>query len=295
MGRDFYDAFPVAREIFQQADEHLKRHLSALIFQGPTEELTRTCNSQLAIYVTSMALYAVLEQQFPRLKPLVCAGHSLGEYSAITASKRLTFAQCLPLVEARSLYMNEACESVRGTMAAVLGLPQEEVEKLQGPNLWIANYNCPGQTVISGTQKGVEEGIEKVKKLGKRAIPLQVHGAFHSPLMQQAEERLKEDLKTAPLIESAISLVMNVPGGFVTKSEEVRAYLGDQVSRSVRWEQGIRAIDQRGVPFYLEIGCGKTLAGLNKRIGVTAPTLNLEKVEDLDILSAQLEKDYVPQ
>lgn len=279
MGREFAEAFPQARETFQEADDLLGRHLSRLIFEGSESELTQTRNSQLAIFVTSLALFRVLGQ-----RPTVAAGLSLGEYTALVASERLELREALPLVRVRGELMHEACERTPGTMAAVLGMEGADVEDgvrgLRG--VWVANYNCPGQVVISGTKEGVEAASLQLKEQGaKRVIPLQVHGAFHSGLMEPARAALAPHLDKAPLKPSDIALVMNVPGDFAAESE-VRDNLVRQVTEPVRWEQGIRAIDKRGVDFYVEMGPGRTLSGMNRKIGPQAPTFSLEKIGDLE-------------
>lgn len=186
--------------------------------------------------------------------------------------------------------MNEACEQTDGTMAALFGLSAEEVEgmvrELDLPDdLWAANFNCPGQTVISGTQRGVEAGIEAAKARGaKRVIPLKVHGAFHSGLMRLAEQKLGEKIRETEILESPVALVMNVPGGYVSDRDQMRTYLTRQVTSPVRWEQGIRAM-MPNVECFIEIGCGRTLAGMNKQIGVPAPTISINKIEDLEKLT----------
>lgn len=287
MGKDFYESFASARELFQQGDDLLGRSLTRVIFEGPETLLTETRNSQTGIYLMSLALLKVLEEQFPSLKPSVCAGLSLGEYTALTASGRVSFESCLPLVQFRGEAMNEACIAMPGTMAALFGLSAEQVEGLVSTlnlphDLWAANFNCPGQTVISGTQKGIDAGIEEAKRLGaKRAIPLKVHGAFHSGLMSLAEEKLKGKIQETLIHESAVGLVMNVPGNYVTDSGKVREHLIRQVTSPVRWEQSIRVMNPH-VDLFIEIGCGRTLAGMNKQIGVAAPTISINKVEDLE-------------
>jgi [acyl-carrier-protein] S-malonyltransferase len=183
--------------------------------------------------------------------------------------------------------MNDACEETAGTMAVVLGLQGDEVEALVKevnlPNdLWAANFNCPGQTVISGTTKGIQLGTEAAKARGaKRVLPLQVHGAFHSGLMASAETRLSRHIQDVSLANSDVAFVMNVPGDFVSENFAIKEDLIKQVTSPVRWEQGIRRIADSGVSSYIEIGCGKSLSGFNKRIQVTSPTFSLEKVEDL--------------
>lgn len=290
MGKDFYENYVEAREVFQQGDELLLRALSKIIFEGPGDLLTETRNSQTGIYLMSIAVLRVLQKQFPELKPSVCAGLSLGEYTAFTASGRIPFETCLPLVQFRGDAMNEACEQTDGTMAALFGLFAEEVEgmvrELDLPDdLWAANFNCPGQTVISGTQRGVEAGIEAAKARGaKRVIPLKVHGAFHSGLMRLAEQKLGEKIRETEILESPVALVMNVPGGYVSDRDQMRTYLTRQVTSPVRWEQGIRAM-MPNVECFIEIGCGRTLAGMNKQIGVPAPTISINKIEDLEKLT----------
>lgn len=296
MGKDFAASYHIAHETFEEAEDILNSKLSKIIFDGPESHLTLTVNSQPSIYTVSIALLRVLQQTFPELKPTSASGLSLGEYSALAASGKISFSQGLQLVQHRAQFMNEACEATKGTMAVIMGLEandvEEMVEELNLPNdLWAANFNCPGQIVISGTLKGIEKGSEKAKAMGaKRVIPLQVHGAFHSGLMQSAEDRLAEYVNKAELKESACSLVMNVPGDFVKDSRQIRQNLIMQVTHPVRWEQGIRQLQQSAVDLYIEIGCGKTLSGLNKRIGVSAPTLSLEKVEDLKIIEEALSK-----
>lgn len=288
MGRDFYDAFLVAKETFQEADDRLGMNLSKIIFEGPEDLLTQTQNSQVAIFVTSMAILRVIQQQLPHFKPEVCAGLSLGEYTALSASGRLGFADTLLLVKERARLMNEACETTAGTMAAVLGLDAEGIEKaVQGiDGVWVANYNAPGQTVISGTKAGIEKAALILKEKGaKRVIPLTVHGAFHSGLMKKAQEGLAPFVEKAALQESPVEFVMNVPGRFVKNLEEIRRHLICQVTQSVRWEQGIEAMKESQVEFFLEIGCGKTLTGLNKKMGITAMS-SVEKVTDLEIAHA---------
>lgn len=293
MGKDFYDHFSQAKEVFQQGDDLLKRPLTKTIFEGPAEHLTETRNSQTGIFLNSMAILAVIQHQFPDLKPNVCSGLSLGEYTALCSSGRLSFEKTLPLVQYRADAMQTACETTKGTMAALFGLSAEEVEALikevNLPNdLWVANFNCPGQTVISGTVKGVEAGIEAAKLKGaKRAIPLKVHGAFHSGLMKLAEEKLSHQINRLDFAQSPIKMVMNVPGNYVEESEAIRLYMIEQVTSPVRWEQGIRAM-MPNVDLFIEIGCGRTLAGMNKYIGVTAPTISVGTIQDMDKLAESL-------
>lgn len=287
MGKDFAAAYPEARQTFEEAEDLLGRKLTSFIFEGPEDVLTETRNSQVAIYVMSIAILRVVNRLFPDLIPAVCGGLSLGEYTALTAAGKLPFSSALPLVQWRGQYMHDACQVTQGAMAVVLGLSGLEVENivhnLRMPEaLWIANFNAPGQIVISGTLKGVEAAKTALLEGGaKRVLPLQVAGAFHSGLMQHAEEKLAPHILQAPFVENRTEFVMNVPGDFVREIPQMRQALIQQVTHSVRWEQGTRAMAQSGVDLFIEMGCGKTLAGLNKRIGMVAPTISVEKVEDL--------------
>jgi [acyl-carrier-protein] S-malonyltransferase len=261
-----------------------------VIFEGSESQLAETQNSQLAIYVMSLAILRVMQSLHPTLLPSVVAGLSLGEYTALTASGKLSFKDGIQLVNHRAGFMNDVCEKTVGTMAVVLGLNAEDVEQIVAlvnlPNdLWVANYNCPGQVVISGTNKGIEAGSAKLKLKGaKRVLPLRVHGAFHSALMAPAEKNLKPYIEAALLQETPVRLFMNVPGSLVTDSAQIKQYLIAQVTHSVKWEQTIRQIKHSGVQSFVEIGCGKTLAGFNKRIDDTIETISIEKVTDLDAL-----------
>lgn len=287
MGRDFAQAYSVARATFEEADDLMGMSLSQLIFDGPAETLTETRYSQVAIYVTSLAVLRVLQQLFPLENPFVCSGLSLGEYTALTASGRISFHDCLPLVRQRAEAMHAACLEKQGTMAVVIGLDAETVLQtvadLHLPHdLWVANLNCPGQVVISGTARGIERGSKALADRGaKRVLPLQVSGAFHSGLMQSAEDRLQPILSKLDLRKGAARFVMNVPGDFVSDEAQIRQCLVRQVTQPVRWEQGVRAMMREGVTLFLEVGPGKTLAAMNKRIGTTCATISVEKVEDL--------------
>jgi len=293
MGKDFYEAFPVARHTFEEADDLLSFQLCQLMFEGPDDVLTQTRYSQLALFVHSTALFKTLKQHLPDLVPSVAAGLSLGEYTALCASGRIEMADALRLVQKRANFMNQCCEETEGAMAAVLGPSAQSLEEaLKGiPGVWVANYNCPGQIVISGTKEGVQAGSLALKAAGaKKILPLTVHGAFHSGLMQTAQQKLAPFLREVSLKDSTVDFVMNVPGDFVTSLSDVRQNLIDQVTHSVRWEPGILEIERRHeVELYVEIGSGKTLTGMNRKIGVSSPSMSLEKVGDLDGVLQQIE------
>lgn len=287
MGKDFYNEFLQAREVFEEADDILQQNLSHRIFSGSEEELKATKNSQPAIFVTSYAILQTLRSLFPHIIPAACAGLSLGEYTALVAASYLSFDKALPIVQCRGRFMHDACEKTKGTMAVVLGLDDEKVESLvkalHMPNdIWTANFNCPGQVVISGTIEGVAIATQALLKAGaKKVMPLQVHGAFHSNLMKEAQDALTPYLRNAPLQAGTCPIVMNVSGEFAKSLDDVQQLLIQQVTSPVRWSKGIRTMDASGITHFIEIGCGKTLAGMNKRIGIQACTINIEKVEDL--------------
>jgi [acyl-carrier-protein] S-malonyltransferase len=295
MGKDFYEQFSIAKETFQAVDEFLKDSFSKLIFEGPAPELTLTKNSQIAIYICSMAILRVVQQQFPDLKPAFCAGLSLGEYTALTAAGKADFTDCLDLVRTRALAMHQACEEVKGSMQVVLGMTEESVEavikEINPPQpVWIANLNCPGQIVIAGSLEALAMASDKLKQKGaKRILPLEVSGAFHSGLMQSAQKKLAAKIATVPFHESPVEIVMNVPGRSISSIDPMRQMLIEQVVSPVRWEKGIRHMMENQVQVYVEMGPGKTLNGMNKRIGVAEPTISVEKVADLDELHKQME------
>jgi [acyl-carrier-protein] S-malonyltransferase len=278
MGKDFYDAFAAARQTFEEANDLLKENFSKLIFEGSSSDLTITRNSQLAIYITSVAMLRSLP-----LKPDLCAGLSLGEYTALFASDRISFEEGLFLVRARGAYMQEACEMTAGTMRVVLGLEEEKVAAVLPSNVWIANLNCPGQVVIAGETAMMGRAEEALKAAGaKRVLPLEVSGAFHTPLMRSAQEQLKPLILAAKIQESSVDFVMNVPGDYVKIAEEIRQNLIAQVASPTRWEKGIRAM--RDVDTFIEIGPGKTLTGMNKKMGISG--MSIEKVTDVEAVYA---------
>jgi [acyl-carrier-protein] S-malonyltransferase len=295
MGKDFFDQFSVARHTFEEADHFLNRPFSKLVFEGPSEELILTRNSQIAIYITSIALLRAVQQQFPDLKPTVCAGLSLGEYTALTAAGKIAFIDCLDLVQTRAEAMHLACQETKGSMQVVLGMTEEAIEavlrEINPPDaVWVANLNCPGQVVIAGTIDALAIAGDALKQKGaKRILPLEVSGAFHSGLMRSAQEKLTARIATVPFHESQIEVVMNVLGDFVASAQQMRQVLIDQVASPVRWEKGVRKMMEHKIDAYLEMGPGKTLSAMNKRIGVVEPTYSVEKTADLKELNKIME------
>jgi [acyl-carrier-protein] S-malonyltransferase len=287
MGQDFAKAYPEAREVFDKADSLLGYSLSSIIFEGPEEDINKTKHSQVAIYVNSCALLSVIKKLFPELKPRVCAGLSLGEYTALYVSGRISFEEGLLLVQKRAQFMNDACEKYPGKMSAVLGLDEKSVRDAIGTieDVWVANCNCPNQIVISGTASGVEKATISLKdNKAKRVIPLTVHGAFHSGLMSEAEKQLTPFVDQANITDSDIEFVMNVKGEFISSIPTIKELLKKQVTHSVLWEKGIREIEKQGIDLYIEIGPGKTLLGMNKKIKTSGKTISIDKSQDLNDL-----------
>jgi [acyl-carrier-protein] S-malonyltransferase len=285
MGKEFYDHFRVAKEVFEEADDTLRFSISSLCFQGPEEELRMTENTQPAILTTSIATLKVLQTE-KGINPQFTAGHSLGEYSALVASGALTFAEAVQTVRLRGKFMQEAVPVGEGAMAAILGMEREEVERLcdeaaAGEVLSPANFNCPGQIVIAGHSKAVQRAIERVKQDGKRAVLLPVSAPFHSPLMKPAGERLEKALEEITVKDLNVPVVTNVEAEINTSKDRVKPLLVAQVSSPVRWEESMRKMIKEGIEKVLEIGPGKVLSGLMKRIDPNIETGNLEDLKTL--------------
>lgn len=292
MGKDFYDNFTVAKHVFDEASDILDQDLKKIIFEGPLEKLSQTDHCQMALYVMSMAVLKVIESEYPKIKPSICAGLSLGEYSAATAAEVLSFEQGVRLVQSRGSLMLKACIDNPSTMAVVLGLTEEQVQeavnKTNKPNeLWIANLNCPGQVVVTGSHGAIEAFIPVGKESGaKRVLPLNVSGAFHSPYMKLAADQLKLMLNDMDIKLPKTLFAMNATGKIETDLDIIRKNLILQITQSVRWTDCILAMQSKEVEHYLELGCGKVLAGLNKRIKVSGQTLSINCVSDLKSLES---------
>ena len=288
MGKDFYEFNKEVKAVFNRADDVLGKGFTSLIFEGPMDKLTQTQYSQPAIYVVSFAIFTALQHRYPQVKPYVCAGLSLGEYTALAASGKIPFEEGLELVAKRGELMQNACEIAPGSMRVVLGMQEADIAKAlfsMEKEVCIANLNCPGQVVIAGTKEGLDKAAEALKAAGaKRVLPLEVSGAFHSFLMQSARDGLTPYLQKAHLQESNVKFVMNTPGDFVSEISQIRSNLMAQVTEPVYWQKGIEAMVGSGVTHFLEMGPGKTLQGMNKRIGVSLPTYSIEKLEELEKL-----------
>jgi [acyl-carrier-protein] S-malonyltransferase len=285
MGKDFYDSFLEAKEVFQEADDLLSLSLTKIIFDGPMEKLTETMYSQPAIFVTSAAILAVMRKQFPDLKPQMTGGLSLGEYTALYSALKLDFASCLKLVAARGQYMQEACEKYPGAMLVVMGLEESEIAKTHG---WIANVNCPGQIVVACSKENVESiTSELIDRGAKKIIPIPVSGAFHSPLMKSAKESLMPLIEEMNFQKSDILLAMNVAGNFVENIAEIKTYLIEQVASPTRWMKCVQAMMEKEASHFYEIGPSQLVA-MNRKIGVTAQTISVEKISDLERIHAAI-------
>ncbi|PKG25203.1 ACP S-malonyltransferase [Niallia nealsonii] len=271
MGKELAANFEQAQALFKKADEKLNFPLSELIFEGPKEELTLTHNTQPALLTTSMALLSHFEQS--GIKADYVAGHSLGEYSALVASGVVSFEDAVYAVRKRGEFMQEAVPQGEGAMAAVLGLDREalihvtETVTNEGFDVQLANLNCPGQIVISGTAKGVELASAKAKEAGaKRALPLEVSGPFHSELMKPAADKFASVLDEITMNDAKIPVIANVTASPISKKEEIKELLIEQLYSSVLWEDSVQKLIDLGVDTFIEIGPGKVLAGLIKKI-----------------------------
>jgi len=272
MGRDFYDEFPAAKKIFTDADAILGYRLSEIIFDGPKEKLQLTEHTQPAIFVTSMAIWEILRNNVD-IEPLFMAGHSLGEYSALTASESIAFPQALQLVKNRGKYMEEAVPHGEGTMAAVMGLERYVLDKIcqyvteTVAVVEVANINTPNQIVISGTIKGVEAASNLAKEQGaRRVIPLPVSGPFHSSLMLPAKKQLAGMIEQLQFSDAKIPVVMNVTAQPETNKDIIKENLLNQVTSPVLWTDSVFKMVEQGVDTFIEIGPGKVLSGLIKKI-----------------------------
>ena len=289
MGRELFENFSLARRVFEEADDALHFSISKLCFQGPEETLKLTENTQPAILTTSIACLRVLQNE-KGFTPRLTAGHSLGEYSALVASGGLAFSDAVRIVRLRGRFMQEAVPVGEGAMAAVLGMEREELERLceeaAGEEVLApANFNSPGQIVISGHTRAVERAIERVKQKGKKAMLLAVSAPFHSPLMKGAGERLAKEIEPISVGELKIPVVTNVEAEINEDRNRVKPLLVAQVSSPVRWEESMKRMVQEGIERVLEIGPGKVLSGLMKRIDSKVETATIEDLQTLKKIS----------
>lgn len=289
MGKDLYDQFPSARDLFDRADEILGFHLSRLCFEGPEEELQQTKNTQPAIAVTSLALLKVATELNPALlaRPAFVAGHSLGEYSALVAAGALSFDNAVRLLRARGELMQQAGDRNPGTMAAVLGLDVADCEDVcREAGAEICNVNAPGQIVIGGRREAVVRALDYAKARGAaKVIPLSVSGAFHSSLMKPAAEGMVSHVATATIVDAAVPVVLNCSATAATDELAIRHELVDQVSRAVQWSKTIDLLGAQSVDTFIEFGPGRVLTAIIKRMLRKSTCTN---VNDADSVRVQL-------
>lgn len=296
MGKDVFDQFEASRTCFETADRVLGFELSSLIFNGPENELTLTANTQPALLTTSVAiLEAFLETG---IQADYVAGHSLGEYSALVASGVLSFEDAVRIVRKRGEFMEKAVPAGQGAMAAALGAKRDDLVGLcakamdQGHILELANINCPGQIVLSGTKEGIQFAVEHGKEAGaKRVIPLDVSGPFHSSLMKPAAEQLALALENVHFSDASVPVVVNVDARPEQNGDTLRERLIEQVYSSVLWEDSVKWLLEQGVDTFYEIGSGTVLAGLIKKIDRSVNVTSIHSVEALE----KLKKELSPQ
>lgn len=285
MGKDFYDTYDDSKEIFHKATSILGIDMAKLVFEE-NDNINITEYTQIAMVTTCIAM--LLQVQKLGIKPSACAGLSLGEYPAMIASGVMSFEEAIQVVRQRGILMQEAVKPGLGAMSAVLGLDAETIEEVckETPGIVIvANYNCPGQIVISGEKQAVEAAGEALKNKGaKRVVPLNVSGPFHSPMLKEAGEKLASELDKITLQDPNPSYVANVNAEFIYSKENIKELLAKQVYSSVKWQQSVETMIAAGITTFIEIGPGKTLSSFIKKIDKTCKVLNVEKVEDLDKL-----------
>jgi len=288
MGLDLYHNFPAAREVFEEADEALGFPLSRLCFEGPEEELAQTVNAQPAILTASIAcLKAASRVAGQIICPAFMAGHSLGEYTALVAAQVLDFADALRLTRERGRLMQEAGVRVPGGMAAILGLDEVSVEQVcQETGAEIANLNSPGQIVVSGTREAMVRAMDLARAMGaRRAMPLNVSGAFHSQLMQPAAEGMTNVLSEMEFRHPSTPVVVNSTAQPATTADEVKEELMRQLCHCVQWQRSVEYMVDAGVSTFIEIGPGQVLSGLIKRISDESQILNVEDASSIRAMS----------
>ena len=284
MGRDLAEANPSARKLFDRANEVLGYDLAAICFRGPEAELIKTENAQPGIYLVSWVAFQLLRERVPALEFQATAGLSLGEFTALAAAGAMTFEDGLSVVRQRGRFMQEACDATQGGMAAVIGMDEAALLPVcVEAGVQVANLNCPGQIVISGETSKIVAACELAKARGaKKALPLPVAGAYHSPLMASAQPKLAAALGAIPINASAVPVISNVTAAPHGEPAAIRATLVDQVTSSVRWEASIRLLLAQGFTRFIELGPGAALSGFMKRINGDVQRLNVADVASLE-------------
>lgn len=287
MGKDLYNNYDIAKETFQQANRALNFDITKLCFEGPAEELKKTEHCQPAILTVSIATLRAFRLKNKKFNPKFALGLSLGEYSALVAAEAMAFGDAVILVRKRGQFMEEAARQYTGQMACIIGLERQEVEDVcEESGAEIANLNCPSQIVISGKTEIIKKATELAKTKGaKKSIILDVSGPFHSSLMSIAGQKLKEELDKIQIFQPEFPVVSNVTANSENMPDEIKENLIDQVSCTTRWEDSIRRIAQSGITTYLEIGPGKVLSGLLKRIDPSLIAHNIGTSTDIETLT----------
>lgn len=282
MSKDFYETFDNVKEIFDGACEWLDLDIKALCFEE-NDKLNLTEYSQPALVTTCLAMADVLRNK--GVEPDISAGLSLGEYCAIATAGAISVKDAIMTVRKRGILMEQAVPAGQGAMAAVLGMTAEEIDKVVDSisDVSVANYNCPGQIVITGKKGSVEEAGEKLQEAGaKRVVPLNVSGPFHSAMLEEAGEKLADVLEKVTISELQIPYVTNVTAEFVNDHQKIRSLLAKQISSPVKWQQSVEAMIAEGVDTFVEIGPGKTLAGFMRKINRNVKVYNVQTVEDIE-------------
>lgn len=285
MGKDFYDKFDTAKKLFDEADDALDYSIKKMCFEGSEDDLKLTANTQPAILIVSVIAAELLKAE--GITPNIAGGHSLGEYSALVAAGSLKFSDAVKLVHKRGQFMQEAVPVGEGSMAAIIGLDDEiiidackkasEVGEVQA-----VNFNCPGQTVIAGTVKGVDAAVEILKAAGaKKAVVLPVSAPFHSTLMKPAAEKLSVELDKIEIKNAAYPIAANFNGKIETAASEIKSNLVAQADHPVKWIDCVKSMKDFGADIFVECGPGKTLCGFNRRIDKQIKSLNVENIESL--------------
>lgn len=296
MGKELYEKFSVAKEVFKQIDDVLNQNLSKVIFEGPIEDLTLTHNTQPALMAVSMAFLSVILTESGKKIEDICkftAGHSVGEYAALAATKALSIEDAAKILRIRGNAMQESCPKGKGAMAAILGLSIQKVEELaleanKNGICDIANDNSSSQIVISGDEAGIDFAISKVKEMGGKGIKLNVSGPFHSRLMADAEETMRKELESVDIKKPIIPVALNVTASISSDPEEIRRSLVAQVAGRVRWRETISYFANNGINRIVEIGSGKVLNGMLKRESHNFELINVGNITELEEFLASL-------
>jgi len=303
MGKDLYDNFPEIRNLYEEANDMVGFSLSNLCFYGPEEQLRQTCNTQPALLITSIAILKSMELMGIDIQADFAAGHSLGEYTAIVAADGLTYQSAISLVRKRGQYMEQAAANGVGKMSAVLGMDRSILEKMckdvsnSNSFVQLANMNCPGQIIISGHKEAIDKVSEIAKEQGaKRVIALDVSGPFHSKLMQPARDDLRYAIDEAKFVDTTIPVISNVNAQEVINSEQIKQLLLEQLTSAVLWEDSIMYLIDQGVDTFIEIGPGKVLTGLIKKIDRNSIVYNVHDLDSLtNLQKAIADKEYIRQ